>query len=83
MRFTENQDAVEELSAQGADGALADCVHRGAWTAVRTILVSAPWKMASKEAVKFDPRLRIKNLMSSNRPPRLKACKVPNRGIGS
>jgi hypothetical protein len=29
---------------------------RGAWTAVRKILVPAAWKTASKGAVKFDPR---------------------------
>jgi hypothetical protein len=29
---------------------------RGAWTAVRKILVPAAWKTASNEAVKFDPR---------------------------
>jgi hypothetical protein len=32
---------------------------RGAWTAVRKILVPAAWKTASNEAVKFDPRSRI------------------------
>ena len=35
---------------------------RGAWTAVRRILVPVAWKTASKEAVKFDPRSRIRNL---------------------
>jgi hypothetical protein len=33
---------------------------------VRRILVPAAWKTASNEAVKFDPRSRIRNLMSSN-----------------
>jgi hypothetical protein len=33
---------------------------RGAWTAVRTILVPVAWKTASKEGVKFDPRSRIR-----------------------
>jgi hypothetical protein len=36
---------------------------RGAWTAVRTILVPAAWKTASKDGVKFDPRSRIRNLL--------------------
>ena len=42
---------------------------RGNRTAVRRILapVAAAWKMASDEAVKFDPRSRITNVMSSNR----------------
>jgi len=35
---------------------------RGAWTAVRKILVPATWKTASNEAVKFDPRSRIRKL---------------------
>jgi len=39
---------------------------RGAWTAVRRILVPVAWKTASKEAVKFEPWSRIRNLMSSN-----------------
>ena len=37
---------------------------RGAWTAVRRILMPAAWKTASNEAVKFDPRSRIRNLTS-------------------
>jgi hypothetical protein len=31
------------------------------------------WKTASNEAVKFDPRSRIRNLMPSNRSSRLRA----------
>jgi hypothetical protein len=46
---------------------------RGAWTAVRTILVPAAWKAAPDEAVRFDPRSRTRNLMSSNRSPRVRA----------
>jgi len=57
----------------GADEALADRFRRGAWTAVRRILVPATWKTASNEAVKFDPRSRIRNLTSANRSPKLKA----------
>ena len=36
---------------------------RGAWTAVRKIVVPVAWKTASKERVKFDPRSRIRNLL--------------------
>jgi len=36
---------------------------RGAWTAVRMILVPAAWNTASNEAVKFEPRSRIRNLL--------------------
>jgi hypothetical protein len=53
--LAEDQDPVEELSAQGADQAFAGRVMRGAWTAVRRILAPAAWKMASKERVKSDP----------------------------
>ena len=59
---------------------------RGAWTAVRKILVPAAWKTASNEAVKFDPRSRIRNLMSSNRSPRprarLRACCTVHSPVG-
>jgi hypothetical protein len=59
---------------------------RGAWTAVRRILVPAAWKTASKDAVKFDPRSRITNLMSSNRSPklraRLRACCTVHSPVG-
>ncbi len=40
---------------------------------MRKILVPAAWKTASNEAVKFDPRSRIRNLMPSNRSPRVRA----------
>jgi hypothetical protein len=36
---------------------------RGAWTAVRRILVPAARKTASKDEVKFDPWSRIRNLL--------------------
>jgi hypothetical protein len=59
---------------------------RGAWTAVRTILVPAAWKTASNEAVKFDPRSRIRNLMSSDRSlrprARLRACCTVHSPVG-
>jgi hypothetical protein len=59
---------------------------RGAWTAVRTILVPAAWKTASNEAVKFDPQSRIRNLTSSNRSPRpgarLGACCTVHSPVG-
>jgi hypothetical protein len=35
---------------------------RGAWTAVRKIVVPADWKTASNEAVTLEPRSRIRNL---------------------
>jgi hypothetical protein len=44
---------------------------RGAWTALRRIVAPVAWKTASNDAVKFEPRSRIRNLMSSNRSSRL------------
>ena len=46
---------------------------RGVRTAVRRILVPAAWNTASNEAVKFDPRSRIRNLMSPSPSPRVRA----------
>jgi hypothetical protein len=50
---------------------------RGARTAVRKTLVPTAWKTASNGAVKFDPRSRIRNLMSSNRSPNLLVSYLP------
>ena len=59
---------------------------RGAWTAVRRILVPVAWKTASNEAVKFDPRSRIRNRMSPNRSQRvrarLRACCTVHSPVG-
>jgi len=53
---------------------------------VRRILVPAVWKTASNELVKFDPRSRIKNLVLSNRSPRvrarLRACCTVHSPVG-
>jgi hypothetical protein len=46
---------------------------RGTWKAVRRILVPLAWKTASKEAVKFDPRSRMRNLMPPYRSLRVRA----------
>lgn len=71
MPFAEDQHAVEQLTAQGADEPLA--FMRGAWTAVRRILVPMAWKTAPDEAVKFGLRSRIRNLMRSSRSSRSRA----------
>ena len=59
---------------------------RGAWTAVRTILAPVAWNTASKAQVKFDPRSRIRKLMSANlssRPrARLRACCTVHSPVG-
>ena len=44
-----------------------------AWVAPTRILVPAAWNTESSEAVKFEPRSRIRNLMSSNCWSRLRA----------
>jgi hypothetical protein len=53
---------------------------------VRRILTPAAWNTASNEAVKFDPRSRSRNLMSSNRSPRararLRACCTVHSPVG-
>jgi hypothetical protein len=73
MALPEDRHAVEELTAQVPTRRSQVAFIRGAWTAVRTILVPAAWKTASNEPVKFEPRSRIRSLMSSNRSPRLRA----------
>jgi hypothetical protein len=74
----QGQGPVEELTAQGADETFADrvhprCLHRGACTAVRRIVMPVAWKTASKEGVKFEPRSRIRNRKPVNRWPRSRA----------
>jgi hypothetical protein len=73
MPLAEDQHPIEEFAAQSASEAFADRVHARRLDGVRRILASAAWKTASKERVKFDPRSRSRNLMSSNRSPRLVA----------
>src|SRR6266702_3321421 len=59
---------------------------RGAWTAVRRIRIPQAAKTASNEAVKFDPRSRIKNVKSakrsSRRMTRLRACCTVHSPVG-
>ncbi|MGH3232374.1 MAG: hypothetical protein ACRDOH_03785 [Streptosporangiaceae bacterium] len=78
----EDQHAVQELPAQGADERSQIAFIRGAWTPVRAILVPAARRTASNEAVKFDPRSWIRNLMISNRSPRLRACRTVQVPMG-
>ena len=86
MSLAEDQHAFHDLAAQGADKALAGRFMRGAWTAVRRILAPVAWKTASKERVKFGPRSRIRNPMSSNRSwrlrARLRACCTVHSPVG-
>jgi hypothetical protein len=73
VRLAEDQHAVEEFSAQGADQSFADRVHPRSLDGRAHDPRVGGWKTASNELVKFDPRSRITNLMSSNRSPRLRA----------
>lgn len=69
----EDQHAVQELAAQGAAQALADRVHPWRLDRCAQDPGAGGLKKASNEAVKFDPRSRMGNLMSSDRSPRVKA----------
>ena len=73
MALPENQHAVQKLPRRVPTTRSQIAFIREAWTAVCTILVPAVWKTASNEAVKFDPRSRIRNPMLSNRSPRVRA----------
>jgi hypothetical protein len=59
---------------------------RGAWTAVRKIMAPADWKTASNQAVKLEPRSRIRNRKSPDRWPgsraRLRACYTVHCPVG-
>ena len=84
--LVQDQGPVEELTAQGANKALAIAFIRGVCTAVRTMVVPVAWKAASKDAVKFEPRSRIRNRRSPNRSPgsgaRLRACCTVQSPVG-
>ena len=60
MAFPEDQHAVQDLTRRVPTRRSQIAFIRGAWTAVRKILVPAAWKTALNEAVKFDPRSRIR-----------------------
>jgi hypothetical protein len=63
MALAEDQNAVEELSAQGTDEPLAGCVHARCLDGGAQDPGAGGLKTASKDAVKFDPRSRIRNLL--------------------
>ena len=73
MAFPEDQHAVQELTAQGTDQALADRVHPRSLDGRAHDPGAGGLETASNEAVKFEPRSRTRNLMSSNRSPRVRA----------
>jgi hypothetical protein len=49
LRLAEDQHAVEELTAQGAEETFAGRVRPGASTAVKRVLTPVAWKAASKD----------------------------------
>src|SRR5208282_1256295 len=71
--LAEDQHAVQELAAKGADEPLASRVHTRSLDRSAQGLAPVAWKTASNEAVKFEPRSRIRNLIASNRSSRLRA----------
>jgi len=66
VALAEDQHAVEEPSAQGTDKALAGCIHARRLDSGAQDPDVGGLETASKDAVKFDPRSRIRNLTSSN-----------------
>jgi hypothetical protein len=66
VALAEDQHAVEELSAQGTDKALAGCIHARRLDRGAQDPGAGGLETASKDAVKFDLRSRIRNLTSSN-----------------
>jgi len=66
MLLAEDQHAVEEFAAQGADEAFAGRVHTRSLDGAAQNRGAVAWKTVSNEVVKFEPRSRIRNLMSSN-----------------
>jgi hypothetical protein len=82
----DHQGPVEEFTAQVPIRRSQIAFIRGACTAVRTIVVPVAWKTASKDAVKFEPRSRIRKRKSPNRSPRsrarLRACCTVQSPVG-
>ena len=73
VALIEDQHAVEDLSAQGTDKALADRVHARRLNSGAQDPGAGGLEDGVKDDVKFDPRSRIRNLLSSNRSSRLRA----------
>ena len=70
VRLVQDQGRAGELTAQSAIRRSQIAFIRGACKAVRTMVVPAAWKTASKDAVKFEPRSRIRKRKPANRSPR-------------
>jgi hypothetical protein len=75
MSLAEDQHAVQDFAAQGADEAFAGRVHARSLDSAARNPGASGLETESKEWVKFGPRSRIRNLMSSNR------CAVPESRV--
>ena len=65
MSLAKDQHAVQELAAQGADQAFAGRVHARRLDRGEQNPAPVARKTASNEAVKFEPRSRIRNRLFS------------------
>ena len=63
MVLIPGEGAVQKLAAASADPAFGCRVMRGVRTLQSTVRIPAPARTASNEAVKFEPRSRIRNLL--------------------
>jgi hypothetical protein len=61
--LAEDQHPVQELTGNVPTRRSQVAFIRGAWTAVRRMVVPAGWKMASNGAVKLEPWSRIRNVL--------------------
>src|ERR1017187_7316616 len=73
VALIEDQHAVEDLSAQGTDKALADRVHARRLNSGAQDPGAGGLEDGVKDDVKFDPRWRIWNLFSANGSGKLRA----------
>src|ERR1035438_2546199 len=83
MGLVPDEGAVQELAAASPDPAFGDRVHAGRPHGAAHAAIPASARIASKVAVKFDPRSRIMNLTRCACPPRsiirLRACWLVHR----
>src|SRR4051812_47812551 len=86
MPLVDDEDAVGEFAADGADEAFGDPFARGARTGVLMMRMSVAVKTASNAAVNLAPRSRIRNRnrrpASSRSMSRLRACWVSHAPLG-
>jgi hypothetical protein len=69
VMLIDDQQVVEEFTAQRADAPLADGFARGACGGLARIRMPSAWKTASNESVNWPARSRIRNLTEAARWP--------------